>query len=865
MAADFPPAGLITGFEQMSKALIIAEKPSVAADLARALGRFEKKDDYFENDKMIISSAIGHLVELCVPSELDKKRGKWSFANLPIIPEEFELKPIEKTETRFKLLKRLLKNPDVTEIVNACDAGREGELIFRFLIKLSGVQKPIRRLWLQSMTPEAIRNAFDHLRTDEEMIPLAKAAFSRAESDWLVGINATRALTAFNSKGGGFQLTPVGRVQTPTLAILAEREDKIRRFKPRDYCEVHADFRVPAGDYHGRWVDLSFRRGADEDGRAERIWEREKADAILKKCAGLPGVVTSEEKKPTSQLPPLLFDLTSLQREANGRFSFSARRTLQLAQRLYEHHKVLTYPRTDSRYLPEDNLSTVKTTLRDLPDPALAEHAANALRQGWVRLNRRVFDNAKVSDHSAIIPTGMAPHGLDADLQKIYDLVARRFVAVFFPPAQFEITTRITEIAGEPFKTEGRVIKDPGWMVIYGRQATTEAGTEEQLVAAAEGQETTTLTLEIRENVTKPPPRFNEATLLSAMEGAGKLLEDEELRSAMSAKGLGTPATRAAIIEGLLHDAYLSRQGRELFPTPKGLSLITLLRGIGVSSLCSPEMTGEWEAKLKQMEHGNLQRKDFMKEIREMTREIVERAKNFEGDSVAGDFGELEVRCPKCGGNSLKEEYRVYRCPTCDYVVWKTLASRQFDPEEIKVLLTEGRVGPLEGFRSKMGRPFTATLKLGEDKKPGFDFGNGNSANGQSGDGAVDFSTRTPLHECVVCGKGKVYELDNAYICDQSVAGGKCTFRMGKNILQQPIAPAQVVKLMDDGKTELLTKFISKKGKPFSAFLQLKAGKVGFEFPPKQSKPGGRSRKIPAKASSTATVRDENLEPVPKS
>ncbi len=824
----------------MPKALIIAEKPSVAADLARALGRFEKKDDYFENERWIISSAIGHLVEMCLPSDLDKKRGKWSFANLPVIPAEFELKPIEKTLSRFKLLKRLLKSPEVTEIVNACDAGREGELIFRLVIKLAGVDKPIRRLWLQSMTPEAIRHAFERLRTNEEMIPLAKAAFSRAESDWLVGINATRALTAFNSKGGGFQLTPVGRVQTPTLAILAEREDKIRRFKPRTYFEVHADFRVEAGDYHGRWLDLNFRRGTDEDARAERIWEREKADAIQAKCDGQPGVIVSEEKKPATQLPPLLYDLTSLQRDANGRFGFSARRTLQIAQRLYEHHKALTYPRTDSRYLPEDNLATVKATMRILPDPSLASHAENALRQGWVRLNRRVFDNAKVSDHSAIVPTEQPPHGLDADLQRIYDLVARRFVAVFFPAAQFEITTRITEVAGEPFKTEGKVIKDPGWMAVYGRQATAEAGSDEQLVPASQGQHAETLGVEVRESATKPPPRFNEATLLSAMEGAGKLLDDEELRSAMREKGLGTPATRAAIIEGLLHDEYLGRQGRELFPTPKGLSLIALLKGIGISALCSPELTGEWEAKLKQMEHGGLQRKDFMNQIRELTRDIVERAKNFEGDSVTGEFGELDVPCPKCGTMPLKEEYRVFRCLNCDYVFWKTMASRQFDPEEIKTLLAEGKLGPLTGFRSKMGRPFSATLKLGPDFKPEFDFGENGGANGSGTGSAIDFSQLTPLHECVVCKKGQVYEVGNAYVCDQNANGSKCSFRMGKVILQQEIPPAQVVKLLTDGKTDLLTKFISKKGKPFSAFLKLDKGKVGFEFQAKGAKAGAR-------------------------
>jgi len=375
------------------------------------------------------------------------------------------------------MLKRLLKRADVTEIINACDAGREGELIFRMIIKLSGVNKPVRRLWLQSMTPDAIRAAFQRLRSDEEMIPLAKAAFCRAESDWLVGINGTRAMTAFNSKAGGFQLTPVGRVQTPTLAILVEREKKIRAFKPRTYFEVFGDFGVQAGSYRGRWLDEAFRKGVDEDARAERLWEREKAEAIRDKCLGKTGIVT-EEKKPASQAPPLLYDLTSLQRDANGRFGFSARRTLQVAQQLYEKHKVLTYPRTDSRYLPEDYLDMVRSTMGGFADPLLAGHADKALANNWVRPSKRIFDNAKVSDHNAIIPTGVAPKALDEAQQKIFDLVARRFIAVFYPSAQFEVTTRLTRLEGELFKTDGRVIKDPGWMAVYGREATLGDGSE---------------------------------------------------------------------------------------------------------------------------------------------------------------------------------------------------------------------------------------------------------------------------------------------------------------------------------------------------------------------------------------------------
>ena len=821
----------------MSKALVIAEKPSVAADIARALGRLERKDDAFENDQYVVSSAVGHLVELALPSAMEKKRGKWTFAALPVIPDEFELKPIESNEDRFKMLKRLLKRADVTEIINACDAGREGELIFRMIVKLAGVNKPVRRLWLQSMTPDAIREAFKHLRTDEEMIPLAKAAFSRAESDWLVGINGTRAMTAFNSKAGGFQLTPVGRVQTPTLAILVEREKKIRAFKPRTYFEVFGDFGVAAGSYRGRWIDENFRKGGEEDARAERIWEREKAEAIRDKCLGKTGVVT-EEKKPASQAAPLLFDLTSLQRDANGRFGFSARRTLQVAQQLYEKHKVLTYPRTDSRYLPEDYLATVRSTMGKFADPTLAVHADKAMANGWIRLSKKVFDNTKISDHNAIIPTGVAPSGLDDAQQRIFDLVARRFIAVFYPPAQFEVTTRLTRVEGEVFKTDGRIIKDPGWMAVYGREANPEEGGEADLVPIVQGENASAEEIEVRQSETKPPPRYNEATLLATMEGAGKLVEDEELRAAMSAKGLGTPATRAAIIEGLILDAYINRQGRELAATPKGISLIALLRGIGITALCSPEMTGEWESKLKLMEQGGLQRKEFMAQIRGLTEDIVNKAKNFQGDSVDGDFGELDVRCPKCGAHPLKEEYRVYRCLSCDYVFWKSLAGRQFDPEEIKTLLTNKELGPLEGFRSKEGRPFSAALKLSIDGKPEFNFPNAKPS-------TVDFTSLSPLHACTVCNKGQVYADETSYLCDQSVGEEKsCGFRMSRTILQREIPPEQVVKLLTTGKTDLLDKFVSKKGRPFSAYLKLeKTGKVGFEFEPRASDAGGAGTK----------------------
>jgi DNA topoisomerase-3 len=809
----------------MSKSLIIAEKPSVAADLARALGGFKKHDDYFESEQSIIASALGHLVELALPEELDVKRGKWSFAKLPIIPDEFELRPIEKTKARFNLLKKLMHRKDVDLLINACDAGREGELIFRYLVKSAGIEKPVKRLWLQSMTKESIREAFQLLRSNEEMIPLAKAAVCRSESDWLVGINGTRAMTAFNNKTGGFQLTPVGRVQTPTLAILTEREDRIHHFRPRAYFEVFADFEVKAGQYSARWLRENFAKNGDEDARAERIWDRSTAEEIKARCLGKTGVVT-EEKKPTTQAPPLLYDLTSLQRDANGR-GFSAKRTLQIAQQLYERFKVITYPRTDSRYLPEDYIPTVKSTLSRIDNL----HARKALESGWVKPSKRIFNNAKISDHFAIIPTGTAPHGLDEVQQKIYDMIVRRFVSVFFPAAEFEVTTRITRVEKDAFKTEGKIIKDPGWLAVYGREVTGSGNGEESLVAISPNESAKVLNVDVTENETKPPARFTEATLLSAMEGAGKLVEDEELREAMREKGLGTPATRSQIIEGLIHDGYVSRQGRELIATAKGLALITLLRGIGVTELCSPEMTGEWEYKLKRMAKGHMKRKEFMAHIRDFTREIVDKAKNFEGESVGGSFETLEVKCPRCGKGPFDEDYRTFKCRSCGLMIWKTMAGRLLERSEVEKLLTERQVGPLEGFRSKMGRKFNATVKLDDEFKQAFDFGEG--ANGEPV--KIDTTKHEALGLCPVCHKGQVYVLERAYACENAVAAQKtCTFRVSKTILHREIPKEQVQKLMATGKTDLLPKFVSKKGRPFSAHLKLENGKIGFEFAEKK-------------------------------
>jgi len=870
----------------VGKTLVIAEKPSVAQDIVRALtpiaGKFDKMDEHFENEKYVVTSAVGHLVEIQAPEEFDVKRGKWSFAHLPVIPPHFDLKPMDKTKTRLNAIVRLTKRKDVDALINACDAGREGELIFRLIQQYSKSKHPVQRLWLQSMTPQAIRDGFGSLRSDKQMLPLADAARCRSEADWLVGINGTRAMTAFNSRDGGFFLTTVGRVQTPTLSVVVEREEKIRKFVSRDYWEVHATFAAQAGEYPGKWFDPKWKKAAanqaagntdepDAELRADRVWSATKARAIADAVRGKTATVT-EESKPTTQASPLLFDLTSLQREANGKFGFSAKTTLSIAQSLYERHKALTYPRTDSRALPEDYLPVVQQTFEMLaasPMKHLAPHAATALKGHYIKPSKRIFDNAKVSDHFAIIPTLQPAHGLSDAEQKVYDLVVRRFMAVFFPSAEYQVTTRISVSAGHSFKTEGKVLVKPGWLAIYGKEAQDEVkdGDEKNpamLVAVKPGEHVGVAAVDPRGLQTRPPARYTEATLLGAMEGAGKTVEDEELRAAMHEKGLGTPATRSSIIEGLINEKYMLREGRELIPTAKAFQLMTLLRGLGVEELSKAELTGEWEYKLAQMEHGKLSRDTFMAEIAAMTERMVKKAKEYDRDTIPGDYATLKAPCPNCGG-IVKENYRRYTCTGksgteegCGFSFGKTPAGRTFEVAEVEQFLRDRKIGPLEGFRSKAGWPFTAEMVIKFDDetrnfKLEFDFGDDKKAE-ETGE-LIDFSGQESLGKCPKCG-GAVFEHGKNYVCDKSVPTlaqptPSCDFKTGQIILQQPVAREQIVKLLGTGKTDMLDKFVSMRTRrPFKAMLawDAEAGKVGFEFAPSKFPP----RKPAAGAAATA-------------
>ncbi|HVO07612.1 MAG TPA: DNA topoisomerase III [Burkholderiaceae bacterium] len=850
----------------MSKSLIIAEKPSVAQDIVRALtpvaGKFDKHADHFENERYIVTSAVGHLVEIKAPEAYDVKRGKWSFAHLPVVPPHFDLAPIDRSKSRLNAVVKLVKRKDVTELINACDAGREGELIFRLIVQFAEGgkpgHKPVRRLWLQSMTPQAIRDGFEALRSDAQMHGLADAARSRSEADWLVGINGTRAMTAFNSRDGGFFLTTVGRVQTPTLSIVVEREEKIRRHVPRDYWEVRASFVAQAGTYEGKWFDPKFKKSEDDpEARADRLWNARDAQRIADAVRGQTGTV-SEESKPSTQSSPLLYDLTTLQREANGRFGFSAKTTLSLAQALYEKHKALTYPRTDSRALPEDYLGTVKKTMAvlaeaDLPGPMreLGKHAKQALKADYVKPSKRVFDNAKVSDHFAIIPTLQTPTHLSEAEAKLYDMVVKRFIAVFFPPAEYLVTTRITSVGDHKFQTNGRVLVNPGWQAVYGKEAQDE---DANLVPVQPGESVRNVEVDVAALKTKPPPRYTEATLLSAMEGAGKLIEDDELRAAMHDKGLGTPATRAAIIEGLILEKYMLRDGRELVPTAKAFQLMTLLRGLDVEDLTKPELTGDWEYRLLEMEHGRLARSAFMKDVSAMAERIVRKAKEYDRDTIPGDYATLATPCPNCGG-VVKENYRRFACESCEFSITKIPGGRSFEIAEIEAFLRDKKIGPLEGFRSKAGWPFSAELKLVYDDeirnwKLEFDFGE-DERRAQADGEPVDFSGQASIGPCPKC-KGHVYEHGTSYVCEHAVGPKQtCDFKSGKIILQQPVSNEQMHKLLIGGRTDLLDNFVSNRTRrKFKAYLRYdpQQGKVVFEFEPRPQRGG----KAPAKGAAVS-------------
>ena len=782
------------------KTLIIAEKPSVALDLVRVLGQknFKNEKTHYESDTTIVSHAIGHLVEIADPKEIDERYKKWEMSTLPMLPKEFPLVATPATRGQLSALSKLIKRKDVTTIVNACDAGREGELIFfyilQYVLKGKFTGKSIKRLWMQSMTPAAIKDAFENMRDGAEMENLKAAALCRSEADWLIGMNGSRGLTAYNSSMGGFQVTPCGRVQTPTLAIIVNREEERMQFVPQKFWTVEAEFDNDGSHYQGKWFTANKEDGKD---KIKQIFDENRVKEILAKCKGKAGTV-EETSAPSLQKCGPLYDLTTLQREANNRFGFSAKTTLSIAQALYERHKATTYPRTDSRCLPEDYVAPVKATLGKIEGP-LAKFAETALKNNWVVKTPKVFDNSKISDHFAIIPTGVMPSGLTEAEQKIFTMICR-----------------VTTVEGETFITEGKVLIDPGFKAVYGKDSD-----EESNIPALKGKSVKTVALEEKEDFTKPPAHYTESTLLSMMESAGKLVEDEELRDAMKERGLGTPATRAAIIEKLVSDKYVVRDGKDMIPTAKAFDLIKVLKAMDIEALTSPELTGNWEYKMEQIEKGKETREKFMEGIVDMTRTMVKNIKGFKEESTTGE-------APFSPVNGKKVFETVSRYTTEDgIVIRKMIGGKRLTPEEITELLTNRKIGPLTGFRSKRGAEFSAVVIINDENKIEFVFD----------EKPEEVEVGAEVGKSPVDGAA-VYETMTGYVSESYLKKEPSGITLPKILLGKELTLDIIKTLLSGEKTALIKGFRSNKThRNFDAYLKLEKGKIKFEFPPREFKP----------------------------
>jgi DNA topoisomerase III len=798
----------------MGKTLIIAEKPSVGQDYARALGGgFQKHEGYLESDDRIVSWAIGHLAELAEPEDYDEGLKRWSMKTLPMIPESFKLRPDARGKKQLDILKRLMKRADVDEIVNGCDAGREGELIFAYILDVAKVKKPVRRLWVSSMTRAAITEGFQNLRDGEEMANLEAAARSRSEADWLVGMNGTRAATVRGRALGG--VVSLGRVQTPTLALIVRRDLEIDAFEPETYFQVDARFGLDGPRaYTGRWFE----------GKEDRTSERERAEAVAAAATGAPAAVESVKRTERKTRPPLLYDLTSLQRDANSRFGMSASRTLQAAQRLYEGSSagaVITYPRTRSQFLPSDQVGNLKGIARGLTGLPFARAAAGYVAGLDVLPLARVVADAKVDDHHAIIPTGELPtKELSGDDARVYELVVRRFLAAFHPEAKFEDTEIITVAAEHRFRTRGRRLIEAGWRgAAFGEEAAAEEphGDEDEprqaLPKVDEGERGTCEQAEVLEKQTKPPARYSEASLLRDMETAGKQIEDEELRQAMKDAGLGTPATRAETIEKLLRVGYIERLGRSLRATAKGRQAIGLLHD---HALTSAELTGKWEQRLSAIERGQEPRDRFMDDIRKFTTEVVDYFRNLTAEEVRAQRAEIGP-CPN-GDGVIRENRAAYGCsswkskeePGCGFVIWKQQKGRSISPAEARDLLEHGQTDLLDGFKT---RPSRARLVLAEGNQVQLVADDGTRLDAPAG-------PRETIATCPRCG-GEIRENSRAYGCSswKSRKEPGCGFVIWKSTKGRAITADEARQVIEQGASDWMD-FKDRKG-PFRGRLVL--------------------------------------------
>ncbi|WP_238739634.1 DNA topoisomerase [Pseudomonas putida] len=716
----------------MGKTLIITEKATVAVSIAQAVGGFSKVESWLESENAILAPAAGHLVE--IHSEEMAKGGR-DIGNLPVIPDQFDLRVIEPKAKFYNVLQRLMRRPDVTAVANACDAGREGELIFRLIYKMAGCTKPMLRMWMRSMVDDAIRQAYKNMQPGADFDNLAMAAEIRSEGDFIVGINASRGISRlYERETAKVEIFPLGRVQTPTLSLVCALELAILTFRPVPYWEVHGSFGVAAGKYTGKW--LAPQTPEQKGGSQHRIMDRAKADALISKCSGVAPSSVVDEVKPAQTGPGKLYDLTSLQREANRKLGFSAAYTLEIAQKLYLELSLTTYPRTDSAYLPDDAINDTKKVMGMFAGTPYADHAQRVLDEGWVRPNKKIFDSTKVSDHFAIIPTGKRAGDLEPDVQKIYDMIVKRFIAVFHPAAEYSVTVRLTTVADELFRSTGRVLVSPGWMVVYGagivEDATDRDGDSDdkkELARYVNGESVTPQGIELKMLKTKPPERYTEDTLLGAMETAGRLVEDEDLREAMKERGLGTPVTRSAMIESLQStkdgagrkkEPYLIQQKKYFALSAKGMTVYRFLVDNGIDALTSPVLTGEWEHKLRQMEKGAYKRDAFKSELAELTTEILDTIKKKYAGVQVKKLGAL---CPTCGG-AVEIQARTFMCERqCGFSIWREIASRMLKVSEAETLLRDKVVLGLKGFvNPKKSTKFEAGLKLLDTGKVEFYF-----------------------------------------------------------------------------------------------------------------------------------------------
>jgi DNA topoisomerase III len=865
----------------MAKALVITEKPSVARDITAVLGGFREEDGYFENDDFVVTFAVGHLYELLPPEEVDEKYKRWTLDVLPILPETFRYKAKKGQSDRLRTIKRLIARSDVDTIVNACDAGREGELIFREIVDNLDAHQPVRRLWLQSMTDEAIRTGFARLRPGEELRGLADAAACRAQSDWLIGMNATRALTKRLKSRKEKTSWSAGRVQTPTLAMLVDKEFEVLAHVPRAYWRVTATFEHQGNRYEGTWFDPSFAADDDTERKDDRIFDGERAAAIVATTGG-GTALASETRKPSRESAPPLFDLTSLQREANRRFSWSARRTLSAAQRCYERHKILTYPRTSSKCLPQDYRATVDATLASFAeirrrDEGFADFAAAAarLRERGLENEARIFDDGGVSDHFAIVPTGALPRDpLTGDDKRLFDLVTRRFLGAFHPPAQWERVERVSVVGGGSFRSRARSLKVPGWRAVLPDTGEEEETSLPALVPGAEeARDVAVRTLEsqTREEQTKPPPRITEARLLSLMENAGQQIDDEEVAAVLHEKGIGTPATRADIIENLIAKGYVVRLGKALRPTVKGIRMIDTLRRIHIDRLTSPELTGELESHLLDVERGRRTARDFMGEITDYTVEIVDRAKTFGYDELYDDH-ETFGPCPNCGRPVIEMAW-FYRCreeppreEDCPLRFWKDISGRYLDKRTLRALLADGTSGEIDGFTARNGRTYRGVIHVDRDEWKLSVTSAGWNDESSSDTPEYDVNPE-PLGRCPFEEDCSIVESPTLFVCERKLKEAEldkeerkrlkeegqpqsCGFVLPRTVCKREITRDEAEYYLREGKTELLTDFTSRFGRPFSATLVLKDnGRHGFEFPPrKRAGEDGEAAEKPAAA-----------------